>query len=31
MGKELVGVIYERALSFARRFSERDLPEEGPR
>ena len=31
MGKELVEVIYERALSFARRLSERDLPEEDPR
>ena len=31
MGKELVEVIYERALSFARRFSERDLPDEAPR
>jgi creatinine amidohydrolase/Fe(II)-dependent formamide hydrolase-like protein len=27
MGKELVEVIYERALGFARRFSQRELPE----
>lgn len=31
MGKELVELIYERALSFARRFAERDLPDEETR